>query len=221
MGRRGWLDSLARRAARAEMPKAIPPRISYLHPERGITRRAALRAAAGTAAGAAVLSGSMDLLMPAGAVAAVSALDMCREDNAKQTLDDFKRCVDYPLAEYEAANDVIPQIEQHLAEATKPSARKRLQKNLERARRDRARALRTIENCNTHYLIDQAYGEEACRSTNGGPGGTPSGGGPGPSGCDSGYKLCGDYCCDTFYAECITCNGMSICCRIGGMCCNS
>lgn len=218
-GKPSWVDSLARWAARGEVADTSRPRIAYLHPGRGITRRTALRAAAGTAVGAAVLSGPLELLMPPAAGAAISALDICREDNAKENRAAFNTCVKYPLGEFEDENDIIPDIEEKLRNQKKPAARKRLQRNLDRARRDRDRALKTIENCNAAYVNDQAFGEEACRSTNGGPGGTPSGGGPGPGGCDTGYKLCGDYCCDTFFAECITCNGMSICCRIGGNCC--
>jgi hypothetical protein len=60
----------------------------------------------------------------------------------------------------------------------------------------------------------------------GDPGLYPGGNAPGhppppPGGCDPGYLLCGDYCCNLSYATCVGCKGQPICCRIGGNCCPS
>jgi hypothetical protein len=48
------------------------------------------------------------------------------------------------------------------------------------------------------------------------PGGNPIGR---PPGCDDGYILCGERCCNTANAYCQGCNGVPTCCVAGGNCC--
>lgn len=40
-----------------------------------------------------------------------------------------------------------------------------------------------------------------------------------PPGCDAGYVLCGDYCCDSSLAFCQGCSAGPVCCRNGSNCC--
>jgi hypothetical protein len=149
----------------------------------------------------------------------IECLSQCSTDSFEKVRADFQACVKNPLAKYDALSETIPELEDDLRKQKKPAARKRLKKNIERAIRERARALKDLEFCNAAFVQDRAEGETQCQAANPPPG---EGGGTGGSGgCEAGYVLCGSYCCNTAYAFCEGCNGTPICCRIDGACCPS
>jgi hypothetical protein len=180
----------------------------------------------------ALVAGPLRFLIPATAHAAPTALQDCNAANFKRTYDAFQACVKDPLDALDAAQSAIADTTDHLAHLNevapkrRAAARKRLQKNLARATRERDRAIKQLENCNFKWLNEQAAGESDCQAANppvikspgGGPGPGPGPGGGG-GGCDNGYILCGDYCCNLTYATCVGCNSGPVCCRIGGSCC--
>ena len=223
-----WLESLARRAARGQVAPLPIDNVSVADPSHGISRRTVLR----SAAGAALVAGPLRFLNPASAHAASTSLQDCNAANFKRTHDAFQACVKDPLDALDAAQSTIADTTDHLAHLNevrperRAAARKRLQKNLARATRERDRAIKQLENCNFKWLNEQAAGESDCQTAN--PpivkspvGGGSGGGGGGGAGCDQGYILCGDYCCNLSYATCVGCNGTPICCRINGSCCPS
>ena len=222
-----WLDSLARRAARGQAGP-LPIISSRVSDGSGISRRAALQAAAG----AALVATPVRLLAPASAAGAITDLQSCRDDNSKRSYDAFQACVKDPMDALSAALDAISADEDHLAHVNElrprsriPAARRRLRKNLAGAVRERDRAIQRLEKCNVNYFGELEGGELDCRQnwppTTKSPGGNGGSTGGSTGGCDPGYILCGDYCCNLSYATCTGCNGMAICCRINGNCCNS
>jgi hypothetical protein len=221
-----WLDSLARRAAHGQSAP-LPIISSPASDESGIPRRTVLQAAAG----AALVAAPLRLLSPAIAAGAITDLQSCRDDNFKRSYDAFQACVKDPMDALSAAQDAMASEEDHLAHvnelpaARRAAARKRLRKNIARAVRDRDRAIQKLEKCNVNYFNELEGGEFDCRQgwppTTKSPGGTGGTSGGTTGGCDPGYLLCGDYCCNLAYATCTGCNGMAICCRINGNCCNT
>lgn len=217
----GWLDSLARWTVRGE---AAPSPVAAIAPaggRQGVSRRTVLR----TAAGAALVAGPLRFLIPAAARADYASLVACKAAANKKADDAFQACVKDPLEVFDAAQSTIASQEGYLADQRKPSARRRLKRNIARAKRDGDRAIRQIEDCNVKWFFDRANGEVDCQTANPpvvkSPVGAGNNGGPpgAPGGCDTGYLLCGDYCCNLAYATCVGCNGTPICCRIGGNCC--
>lgn len=233
-----WLDSIARWSAGARGDAGSPAALDGEGPSApgGMSRRTALRMAAG--AGALAVIAPTRLLQPSGASAidTNSPLEKCILDNYTTVYGDLKACTSQPLEEYDDISESIAIEEIHLREQKKPSARRRIKKNLARSRRERARAEKAVDFCNALFLEERANGEakcqetcntastraarrragEQCKSPPGEPGG---GGGGGSGGCEPGSVLCGDYCCSLEYATCAGCNGTPICCRIGGNCC--
>jgi hypothetical protein len=215
-----WLDSLARRAAGGSGEAGAGPPRDLPGPAPGTTRRRALQLAAG-GAGAVALSGSLRLLQPTPARAAIT----CSSNSFEKVYADFQACVKRPLEELEETNELIAEKEEFLRAQKKPSARRRLRKLIKESIRRRERAIKDIEFCNGVFAQDRAEGEAKCQASNppsgeaGGGGGTGGGG----VGCESGFVLCGpeNYCCNTSNAYCQGCNGKPICCRLEADCCPS
>lgn len=222
--RHRWLDSLARWAAggrkQPSASKALVDSVSVV--SGGSTRRTALRTAAG-AAGAVALAGPLNLIQPRFAAAATTTA-MCRENARKKAVHDFQACVRDPLQAFEASEEVIAQDTEYLKGQKKPSARRRLIRNIRRATRERAKAVRELEFCNGVYMSDSAEGESECERESTAPGASGGGGGPAGadnSGCEAGYAFCTDHCCDLSNAYCQSCPDKLICCRQGADCCPS
>jgi hypothetical protein len=215
-----WLDSLARRAARAGGASAADSGAgSGL--AGGTTRRAALRAVAGTA-GAVALSGSLGFLRTPAADGATSALGECEVSNFSAVYADFQKCIKDPLQAYEAADDVIAYDEDNLLHQKKPSARKRLKRRIKAAKKAREQARKDLEFCDAALVQDRSEGEKKCMAENpssGGAGGGTGGGGGSNGGCEVGYVPCPDYCCNTGNAYCQSCPEKLVCCRIDADCC--
>ena len=218
-----WLESLARRAARGQVTPLPITEVSPTAPGQNISRRTVLR----SAAAAALVAGPLRFLIPATAHASSTALQDCNAANFKRTYDAFQACVNGPLGAFKDSQDTIAYNEEllthvgSLAPGKRAAARKRLMKEINKATRERDRAIKQLEDCNFKWLNDQAAGESDCQAANPpvikSPGGGSGSGGGG--GCDNGYILCGDYCCNLTYATCVGCNSMPVCCRIGGSCC--
>ena len=219
-----WLDSLARRAAGGgRQADGFPPGSGAggFADASGTTRRTALRVAAGTA-GAVALSGPLGLLRPSSAGA--TPLGDCQLSSFKAVYADFQACVKNPLQAFEAANDAIADDEEHLLTQKKPSARKRLKRRIKQATRERERALKDLEFCNVVFAQDRSAGDAKCEAeypASGGAGGGSGGGSGGKVGCEPGFLLCNDYCCNTANAYCQGCNSKVVCCRIEADCCPS
>lgn len=205
-----WLDSIARfavagRSAAGSEKATAGPSI----PASGTTRRTALRTAAGV--GALALVAPSRLLDPSPAVAASTQLSECTSAKWSSAYDDFQACVKRPLEEFEEDVELLKRLEGYLREAKTPAARRRLKKNIKSVQSVRDRDLQDVEFCNATFVQDRNEGESYCQSHQ-----PPSPKGPG---CEAGYLLCGDYCCDTNYATCQGCSAGPTCCRIGGECC--
>ncbi len=205
-----WLDSIARFAAggrNARVPAKAAQGTSA--PASGTTRRTALRTAAGV--GALALVAPSRLLHPSTAAAASTQLSECTSTKWNSAYKDFQACVKGPLHEYEEDVQSLQKVEGYLREAKNPASRRRLTKNVKSLRRARDRDLKDVEFCNAVFIQDRNEGDAYCQSHQ-----PPSPKGPG---CEAGYLLCGDYCCDTNYATCQGCSAGPTCCRIGGECC--
>jgi hypothetical protein len=210
-----WLDSLARWTVRGEAEAGSTPASPSLVPvATGTTRRTALRRAVG-AAGAVALAGPLGLAEPP-AARADTALATCQTESFKSVYADFQACVKEPLDEFVHTSDLLRIYEEHPSE-TKSKKAKRV---LAGYRRRRSKALKEIEFCNTLFGQERAEGEEKCHAKAKPPGEAGSGGITKPPGCEPGYLLCGEYCCDLHYAFCQGCRTPT-CCRIEGNCCPS
>jgi hypothetical protein len=211
-----WLDSLARWTVRGDAeapPGAIPADVPS--PVGGTTRRTALRRMAG-AAGAVALAGPLSLTEPPVAGAAESELEKCQTESFQSVYADFQACVKEPLDEFVHTSDLLRIFEEH------PSGNnsKKAKKTLAGLRRRRSKAIKDLEFCSTLFSRERAEGEEKCHAKVKPPGEPGSGGASKPPGCETGYLLCGEYCCDLHYAFCQGC-GTPTCCRIEGNCCPS
>jgi uncharacterized membrane protein YgcG len=190
----------------------------------GTTRRTALRTAAG--AGAAAVFAPMRLLEPSIAAAATTRLAECKAESNEAAYADAVVCAEKPLADYNTASEHITKAKQLLRNAKSAAERRRLRKVIDFQTRLRRKALDDMGFCNKAFLSDRAEGDAKCEaagqpSGETGGGGSGSGGSGGSGGCEPGYILCGDYCCNTAYAFCQGCKGTPICCRIEGNCCPS
>jgi hypothetical protein len=213
-----WLDSLARWTVRGEGagPRAGSDTGLHVAPG-GTTRRTALRAVAG-AAGVAALGGPLRLAEPASAGAAQTTLSKCQTESFEKVSTDFQACVKNPLEELEDTTELL-RIYEGSSSAKKPLSKK-AKKVLAGLRRRRAKAIKDIEFCNALFGQERAEGEEDCHAKNKPPSEPGNGGGTKTPGCEAGYLLCGEYCCDTSNAFCQGC-GTPTCCRIEGNCCPS
>jgi hypothetical protein len=184
----------------------------------GTTRRTALQAAAG--AGAAAVFAPMRLLEPSIAGAATTRLAECKAESNEAAYADAAACAETPLADYSAASEHIAEAKKLLRSAKSPAERRRLRKVIDFQTRARRKALDDMGFCNKAFLSDRAEGDAKCEAAAKQPSAETGGGGSGSgAGCEPGYLLCGDYCCNTAYAFCQGCKGTPICCRIEGNCC--
>jgi hypothetical protein len=188
----------------------------------GTTRRTALRTLAG--AGAVAAFAPMRLLEPSIAAAATTRLAECKAESNEAAYADGQACLKGPLERYDAASEHIAQAKKLLRSAKSPAERRRLRKVLDFQTRTRRKALDDMAFCNKAFLSDRAEGDAKCEAAppppaEVGTGGSGGGGSGGSAGCEPGYILCGDYCCNTAYAFCQGCKGTPICCRIEGNCC--
>jgi hypothetical protein len=210
-----WLDSLALWSVGGRDDAPAPAAhgdVSVV--AGGTTRRTALRTVAG--AGAFALFAPTRLLQPAIAGAEeTTPLDNCILDNYATVYKDLKACTKTPIETYDDLSESIAIDENYLRKQKKPAARRRLKKNIERAMRERARAEKAVDFCNALFLEERAVGEAKCQASN--PAG--GGGGGGTGGCEPGYLLCGDHCCNTNNAYCQGCSKGPTCCRIDANCC--
>lgn len=216
-----WLDSLARRAAGAPTAATAFADGDVAPAAEGTTRRNALRTAAG-ATGAAALLGPLRLLLPAGAAAATTQRAECSSASFEKVYADFQACVKNPLADFEDANELIPEKEEFLRAQKKPAARRRLKRMIKELSARRERAVKDLEFCSAAFGQDRAEGEAKCQATFPPAGGGTSGGGTGSGdGCEAGFVLCADHCCNLSNAYCQGCNSKVICCRLEADCCPS
>jgi len=179
----------------------------------GTTRRTALRRAVG-AAGVVAVAGPLGLAKPS-AAHADAALEMCQSESFKSVYADFQACVKHPLEELEETSGLLRLYEEHPSKIDKTRKAKR---TVSRLRRRRSQAIKDSEFCNTLFARERAEGEDRCHAKAKPPGETGSGGATKAPGCEPGYLLCGEYCCDLHYATCQGC-GTPTCCRIEGNCC--
>ncbi|MGH2938009.1 MAG: hypothetical protein ACRDPE_07810 [Solirubrobacterales bacterium] len=206
-----WLDSLARWTVRGHETRAPAATASG-----GTTRRSALRLAAG-AAGAAALGGPLGLAGPPRAAADQASRSKCVSESFKSVYAVFQACVKTPLEELEEALELLRLYE--TVPPPKTAAKKRRQKKeVARIIRKREKAIADSEFCNILFARERAEGEEACQSQAKPPAESTNGSGNVTPGCEPGYLLCGDYCCDLSVATCAGCQTPT-CCRIEGNCC--
>ncbi len=176
------------------------------------------------------------LLQPssADAIDTNSPLEKCLLDEYTSAYNDLKACTKGPLEEYDDLSEAIANAEILLRAQKKPAARKQLKKNIANGKRERALAEKKVDFCNALFLEERAKGETKCQATCNSvfdparrrageqcqsPGESGGGSSGGTSGCEPGFLLCGEYCCDLHYATCVGCNGTPVCCRIEGNCC--
>ena len=219
-GSKQWLDSLARWSIGDHGlggPTAAPPGAKLPAVAAGATRRTALRTAAG--AGAVGLLAPGRLLKPPRAEAATTALAACQSASFHQVYGEFQKCVKNPLADFQSLGQAITEYEEFLAEVKRPAGRKRIMRKIKELTRQRSRAVRDLEFCNAAFVQDRAEGESQCQSSNGTSAENGGSGSGGKQGCEPGYLLCEDYCCNTANAYCQGCNGKIVCCRIEADCC--
>jgi hypothetical protein len=212
-----WLDSLARWAVRGEAsgpPASGAEEVTVV--ASGTTRRTALRRVAG-AAGAVALTGRLALADPPPAGAAETGLSRCQSESFKSVFADFQACVKNPLEELEDTTELL-RIYESGPLPKNPSKLKRAKKVLAALRRRRDHALTDIEFCNTLFNRERAEGEDKCHANNKPTPETGNGGATTIPGCERGYLLCNEYCCNTANAYCQGC-GTPTCCRLGGDCC--
>ncbi|HEX2709011.1 MAG TPA: hypothetical protein VHM66_13515 [Solirubrobacterales bacterium] len=214
-----WLDSLARWSVRgrdhARPPADLGAGLSIV--AAGTTRRTALRTAAG--AGAVALLAPGRLLDPPAAEAITTPLAACQSASFHQVRGEFQKCVKNPLADFKDINELLAEKEEFLHAQKKPAARRRLKKLIAELNRRRSRALQDLEFCNAAFVQDRAEGEAQCQSSNGTSAENGGSGSGGKEGCEPGFLLCEEYCCNTANAYCQGCNGKIICCRIEADCC--
>jgi hypothetical protein len=215
-----WLDSLARWSA-GDRGDRRPPSVARAEDVSvvagGTTRRTALRTLAG--AGAAAAFAPMRLLEPSIAAAATTRLAECKAESNEAAYADVQACLKGPLERYNAASEHIAEAKKLLKSAKGAAERRRLRKVLDFQTRGRREALNEMGFCNKAFLADRAEGDAKCEAAKPPPGEAGGGGTGGSAGCEPGYLLCGDYCCNTAYAFCQGCKGTPICCRIEGNCC--
>jgi hypothetical protein len=213
-----WLDSLARWTVRRERADSDAGRDASLEVvPGGTTRRNALRAVAGVA-GAAALGGPLRLVEPISADAAQTTLSKCQTESFEKVYADFQACVKNPLEDLDDATELLRIYEG--SSSGKKGLSKKAKKVLAGLRRRRNQAIKDIEFCNTLFGRERAEGEEDCHAKNSPPSETGNGGSTKAPGCEAGYTLCGEYCCNTAYAFCQGCRTPT-CCRIEGNCCPS
>jgi hypothetical protein len=182
-----------------------------------------------TAAGAALLAGPLRMLGPAPARAAESALDACRDTVQQETYDAFQACVKGPLDAFESARESLDHENWLLSKGATPRQRRLIKKRIARYKRDEAASIKQLEDCNAKWHYDFTRRESQCYDDHPRGGGGTScresasvagcGGAPANGGCDAGYILCGQDCCDTTYAHCGGCAAQPVCCRNGATCC--
>ena len=113
----------------------------------------------------------------------------------------------------------IDMAEEALVKAKTSKERKQLNKTIKNLTKKREQAINDLEFCNVVWSLDRAEGEAKCQAMHPPEGGT-GGSGTGPAvGCEPGYLLCGEYCCNVQVAFCQGCGGNPTCCRTGGNCC--
>ncbi len=215
-----WLDALARWSVRGgdagneRGPERQPDGPS------STTRRTALRNAVG--AGTLAIVAPTQLLRPSRAGAASSALAECLAASNEAAYADYEKCSETPLENFLVAADHVDAARKALRHAKSAAERHRLEGVLRFQSRLRREALRDLGFCNKAFLSDRAEGDARCKKAkppaSGGTGGTGSGGN---GGCEEGFLLCNDYCCNTSNAYCQGCNGKVVCCRIEADCCPS
>jgi hypothetical protein len=208
-----WLESLARWSVRGDPGTRSKPVPAIVPIMSGTTRRTALRRAAG-AAGALAVAGPLGLGEPP-AARADAALEMCQSESFKNVFAVFQACVKQPLEELEETSGLLRLYEEHPSKNDKSKRAKRTVANL---RRRRNQAIKDSEFCNVLFARERAEGEDACHAKAKPPGEPGSGGSTKAPGCEPGYLLCGEYCCDLHYATCQGCRTPT-CCRIEGNCC--
>lgn len=210
-----WLDSLARWTVRGDAAPGSTLRSPGSVPAlTGSTRRTALRRAVG-AAGAVAVAGPLRLALPSGADAAENTLETCQKESFKKVYGDFQACVTGPAEEFENNSELLRILfEEHPAKKLSKKARK----TRDRLIRERNKALKEVEFCNTLFARERAEGEDDCQAKARQPTEPGGGGATKPPGCENGYLLCGEYCCDLHYAFCQGC-GTPTCCRLEGNCC--
>lgn len=218
-GSKQWLDSLARWSVGGHSAgrPAVDPGAELPVVAAGTTRRMALRTVAG--AGAAALLAPELLLKPPRAEAATTALAACQSASFHQVYGELQKCVKNPLADFEASGKALADYEEFLAEVRRPAGRKRIMRKIKELTRRRSHDLQDIEFCNAAFLQDRAEGEAQCQSSNGTSAENGGSGSGGKQGCEPGYLLCEEYCCNTANAYCQGCKGKIVCCRIEADCC--
>jgi hypothetical protein len=187
-----------------------------------MTRRTALTAAGGAATVAALAPGR--LLTPPLAGATTTTLAECEEGASRAAFKDFQACTETPLEYFENNTEQIELAKKALRSAKSPAERKRLRHVIEYQSAKRRQAKKELDFCNKAFYSDRAEGNAKCKAessaVSGGTGAEPGGGGGGGNGgCEVGYALCGDYCCQSGIAFCQSCSSGPICCRVGGECC--
>jgi hypothetical protein len=207
-----WLDSLARWAAGGH--RDSPRAAAGSEATGGITRRTALRTAAG--AGALAVLAPTRLMQPTTAGAVTTTLGDCTAANYGQAFKDFKSCTEEPFSEFRDSGAFIADYQKSLRTEKRPAARRLLMRRIKEYTKRRKQAQKDLEFCSAAFAQDRAEGESKCQAES-----PPEGNPPHGPGCESGYLLCGDYCCDTNYAFCQGCSAGPTCCRNGGNCCPS
>jgi hypothetical protein len=218
--RSGWLDSLARWSVGGRDAGRPPGAATDVAAAEGTTRRTALRSLAG--AGAVAILSPMRLLEPTIAAAATTQLAECLAASNESAYVDAEACLKGPQEEFLAASDLIDEAKRLLRRAKSAAERRRLTKVIAFQNRRRREALRDMGFCNKSFLSDRAEGDAKCQTANPPPSGETGGGGTGGNGgCEPGFLLCNDYCCNTNNAYCQGCTGKVVCCRIEADCCPS
>lgn len=206
-----WLDRLARWSVGGQADSfAADPELTATG---GSTRRTALRRAAG-AAGALALTGPIALVDPPPAGA--SQLSVCIKESFKGVYDDFQKCVKSPLEELTDTTELLRIYES----GPPPKYPKKAKKVIAAVKRRRDQAIKDIEFCNVLFNRERAEGELKCQKStkpDRPPPGTEAGSKTVP-GCERGFTLCVDYCCNDANAYCQGC-GTPTCCRIDADCC--
>jgi hypothetical protein len=185
----------------------------------GTTRRTALRTLGGAAA-LATVSGPLALLNPPTAHAYTPhSLFECLELNVVRTRREFEACVEKPMREFEEAEEELAQVRSYLRQTKNPAIRAKQKKAIERIKKERGSAQKAMEFCNDSLISDLPEGSAKCHANY--PPSAEEGGAPKPHGpgCEAGYLLCGEECCDVSNAVCEGCSSGPLCCRIGGECC--
>lgn len=216
-----WLDALARWSVRGGDTGGERGSERQADGPAATTRRTALRSAAG--AGALAMIAPMRLLQPAIAAAVgPSALAECLSASNEAAFADYEKCSEIPTENFLVASDNVDSARKALRHAKSGAERRRLEGVIRFQRRLVREALRDLGFCNKSFLSDRAEGDAKCKKANppgtGGTGGTGTGGN---GGCEEGFLLCNDYCCNTSNAYCQGCNGKVVCCRIEADCCPS